>query len=65
MEFLAKEPGFADRTSVKLLNDGKSATAVIGVPWERHIGDAVARHFTGHVYNGRQIVVRATTMFEG
>jgi hypothetical protein len=65
LEFLAKEPGFADRTSVKLINDGKSATAVIGVPWERHIGDAVARHFHGHVFNGRQLSVRATAMFEG
>lgn len=64
MEFLAREPGFADRTSVKLINDGKSATAVIGVPWERHIGDAVARHFNGHMYKDRQLSVRATAMFE-
>ena len=64
LEFLANEPGFADRTSVKLINDGKSAVAVIGVPWERHIGDAVARHFNGHMYNGRLLSVRATAMFE-
>ncbi|MCK7498231.1 MAG: hypothetical protein MZW92_51945 [Comamonadaceae bacterium] len=62
-EFLEQEPGFKDRTSFKFVKDATSATAVIGVPWERHVADAVARHFSGRDYHGRPLVVRAAAMF--
>jgi len=63
LQWLENEPGFQDRTSVKFVRDEASATAVIGVPWERHVADAVARHFHGHVLNGRPLVIRAAAMF--
>jgi hypothetical protein len=56
--------GLSDRTSFKLLRDDNQCVLWIGVPWERHIADAVARKLNGAMWHDRPLHISATTLFE-
>lgn len=56
--------GLADRTSFKLVRDPSQCVLWIGVPWERHIANAVARKLNGSMWRDRQLQITATTLFE-
>jgi hypothetical protein len=56
--------GLADRSLMKIVREADQSILWVGVPWERHIADAVARKFNGVFWSGRQLHVSSTSLFE-
>lgn len=56
--------GLADRTLLKLVREQDQCILWVGVPWERHVADAVARKFNGVFWRGRQLHVTAAILFQ-
>lgn len=52
-----------DRTAEKIVREPGQVILWIGVPWERHIADAVARKLNGVFWKGRSLHVSATALF--
>lgn len=56
--------GLADRSMMKIVREADQCILWVGVPWERHIADAVARKLDGVFWNGRRLQVTSTALFE-
>lgn len=60
---LLDEAGLTDRTSANLVDEGGTRLLLVALPWERHIGDAVAKKLDGRMWRGKALSVRASHMF--
>ena len=60
---LLDEAGLTDRTSAKLVDEGGTRLLLVALPWDRHIGDAVAKKLDGRMWRGKALSVKASHLF--
>lgn len=57
------EAGLTDRTDAKIVDEGGERVVYVYLPWERHIGDGVAKHLDGRLWRGHALRIAATHLF--